>query len=132
MDTEKPDTTSNDDGPLDPRRLEQLRERLIGRRALLVSDRANRELEHKLHSVLGLKLTWVNSKHARKLQSAKRSVQSGTCDFVLIASSFMGHKVDAVLKGACKQSGTLFVDVKQGKFHSCVRALASVLLPGGS
>lgn len=122
------DVPSNDDDPPEDRRVAALRVELTGKRAALVSDKRNRALERKLSSTIGLKINWIDSKRSRKLQSAKRSVQAGSYDLVLIASVFMGHHVDATLKGACKQHGALLIDVKSGKFTSCLRALADALL----
>jgi hypothetical protein len=107
----------------------RLRPFIEGQRVLLVSDRRKAAVEDELRERLGLEVTWIDSKRPRKLQSAQAGVSAGSCDLVLVATSFVGHNVDRLLKPACKQRGIPFLAAKKGRLLSYVTALATWALP---
>lgn len=106
-------------------RLPQLRTRFDGRRALFISNRRECAIERKLRDCLGLRVTWVDSTHPRRLHAARKTVQRRGCDLILVATSFVGHDVDATLKPVCKRNNIPYVIVRKGSINACLGALAT-------
>lgn len=113
-----------DEGDLAFRRLlAKVREKVAGKSALFVSNRADPLLKEKLERELGLELEWAEI-DPRRIQARIESVKQGSFEMVLSATGFQGHSVDATLGRATTACGLPYVRVNRGRLITCVRALA--------
>ncbi len=114
----------HDEGDLAFRRLlERVREKVSGKNALFVSNRADPLLKEKLERELGIDIEWAEI-DPRRLQARIESVRQRTFDMVLSATGFQGHSVDATLGRETKACGLPYVRVNRGRLTTCVRAIA--------
>lgn len=123
---ESPETeaTDPDEGDLAFRRLlGRVREKVEGKSALFVSNRADPLLKEKLERELGLELEWAEI-DPRRIQARIESVKQGSFEMVLSATGFQGHSIDATLGRATTACGLPYVRVNRGRLITCVRALA--------
>lgn len=122
-DEEAPETEP-DEGDLAFRRLlGRVREKVEGKSALFVSNRADPLLKEKLERELGLELEWAEI-DPRRIQARIESVKQGSFEMVLSATGFQGHSIDATLGRATTACGLPYVRVNRGRLITCVRALA--------
>lgn len=124
--TEAPETEASDpdEGDLAFRRLlGRVREKVEGKSALFVSNRADPLLKEKLERELGLELEWAEI-DPRRIQARIESVKQGSFEMVLSATGFQGHSIDATLGRATTACGLPYVRVNRGRLITCVRALA--------
>jgi hypothetical protein len=105
---------------------ERVRRETRGRKALFVSNREDPELKARLESLLHLELTWAVI-DPRRIQAKRDSVVQGSYDFVLSATGFQSHTVDATLYRAARAAGIPYVRVNRGRPLTCVRSLAREL-----
>lgn len=113
-----------DEGDLAFRRLlNRVREKVEGKSALFVSNRADPLLKEKLERELGLELEWAEI-DPRRIQARIESVKQGSFEMVLSATGFQGHSIDATLGRATTACGLPYVRVNRGRLITCVRALA--------
>ncbi|MCB9788392.1 MAG: hypothetical protein H6744_17055 [Deltaproteobacteria bacterium] len=104
----------------------RVRRETEGRRALFVSNREDPDLKSRLEALLHLELTW-SVIDPRRIQAKRDSVMQGSYDFVLSATGFQGHNVDAALCRAARSAGIPYVRVNRGRPVTCVRSLAREL-----
>lgn len=113
-----------------PRAIDALAERVRsetrGRKALFVSNREDPELKARLESLLHLELTWAVI-DPRRIQAKRDAIMQGSYDFVLSATGFQSHTVDATLFRAARAAGVPYVRVNRGRPLTCVRSLAREL-----
>ncbi|MCC6621411.1 MAG: hypothetical protein IT385_09150 [Deltaproteobacteria bacterium] len=105
------------------RLLDLVRERVAGKTALFVSNRADPPLKDKLERELGLAIEWAEI-DPRRLQARIESVRMKSYDLVLSATGFQGHSVDATLGRETRAVGLPYVRVNRGRLTTCVRAIA--------
>ncbi|MEZ4267243.1 MAG: hypothetical protein R3F39_12765 [Myxococcota bacterium] len=105
---------------------ERVRRQTRGRKALFVSNREDPELKARLETLLDLELTW-SVIDPRRIQAKRDAVVQGSFDFVLSATGFQGHNVDAALYRAARSAGIPYVRVNRGRPVTCVRSLAREL-----
>lgn len=123
---EEPEVVSldTDEGDLAFRKLlDRVREKVAGKLALFVSNRADPLLKEKLEKELGFEIEWAEI-DPRRIQSRIESVRQGTYDLVLSATGFQGHSIDATLGRETKACGLPYVRVNRGRLTTTVRALA--------
>lgn len=119
-DDDEDDDLEDDAGTL---LLALVREKVVGQRALLLSNRADPGLERQLEDALGLDLT-MSLVDPRRRQAAATAVENGTYALVLAAHRFIGHDVDKDIGQKAKAGGIPYVRVGSGRVGSVVRALA--------
>lgn len=113
-----------DEGDLAFRRLlARVRERIEGKSALFVSNRADPLLKERLERELGVQIEWAEI-DPRRIQSRIESVRRMSYDLVLSATGFQGHSIDATLGRETKACGLPYVRVNRGRLTTCVRAIA--------
>ncbi len=113
-----------DEGDLQFRRLlARVRERIEGKSALFVSNRADPLLKERLERELGVQIDWAEI-DPRRIQSRIESVRRMSYDLVMSATGFQGHSIDATLGRETKACGLPYVRVNRGRLTTCVRALA--------
>ncbi|MGM0575895.1 MAG: hypothetical protein ACQEXJ_09225 [Myxococcota bacterium] len=124
----EPEPQPEPDNVPDPmeRMTREVRRHTRGKKALFVSNREDPALKERIEEMLGLDLTWTVI-DPRRVQSKCDSIEQGSFDFVLSATGFQGHNVDAVLYKAAKNADTHYVRVNRGRPHMCVRSLAREL-----
>jgi hypothetical protein len=103
--------------------LDRLRARFKGHQTQLVTNRRNVEVEGKLERLLELHVEWIDSSKPRQLGAARQAIHHGGCELVLVATGFVGHDVDSMLKSACKLAKSPFISVRKGSISACLRAL---------
>lgn len=111
--------------------VDAVRRRTAGRTAMFVSNREDPDLARKLSELLGLTLLWVEST-PRRVEAACEKIVRRPPDFVLSATGFQLHSVDASLAKAARAGGVPFVRVNRGRPVACVLALARELGIGRS
>jgi len=117
-------TLEPDEGDLAFRRLlARVRERIEGKSALFVSNRADPMLKERLERELGVQIEWAEI-DPRRIQSRIESVRRMSYDLVMSATGFQGHSIDATLGRETKACGLPYVRVNRGRLTTCVRALA--------
>jgi len=113
-----------DEGDLAFRRLlARVRERIEGKSALFVSNRADPMLKERLERELGVLIDWAEI-DPRRIQARIESVRRMSYDLVMSATGFQGHSIDATLGRETKACGLPYVRVNRGRLTTCVRALA--------
>ena len=122
-DLDDDDDDDEDDVTDDDRLTAQVREKVNGQRALLLSNRADPELERKLEESLGIVVT-MSLVDTRRRQAAAQAVESGSYELVLAAHRFIGHDVDKDIGQRARAGGIPYVRVGSGRVASVVRALA--------
>jgi len=113
--------------PLDERLLGAVRASVAGRRALLVTNRADPDLDLILEQTFGFASVEHCEHSDRRIQSAAKRIVGGSYDFVLSATGFQPHKVDAKLRKACVDADIPYVRVNRARRQACLRALAREL-----
>jgi hypothetical protein len=128
-DVEAPEPEA-DDGALDDwddpaeRLLELVKRRTVGRTALVISNRKDPLLEQTLRDTFGFsELAWCEGS-PRRVQTMSERVAAGTYDFVLSATGFQSHSVDAHMVRACRRAQAFYVRVHRGRRLACILALA--------
>lgn len=117
-------TLEPDEGDIAFRRLlARVRERIEGKSALFVSNRADPLLKERLERELGVQIEWAEI-DPRRIQSRIESVRRMSYDLVMSATGFQGHSIDATLGRETKACGLPYVRVNRGRLTTCVRALA--------
>jgi hypothetical protein len=109
---------------LDDRLLSEVRSRTHGKRALLVTNRADPELVRSLEDTFGFSTLEHCDNADRRIQSAAKRIQSGSYDFVLSATGFQSHKVDDKLRRSSVDADVPYVRVNRARRQACLRALA--------
>ncbi len=119
-----PDDPVDASAMLPPSLLAPVVERTRGRRALFVSNRADPELRDRLHTLFEFgALEWLQGE-SRRRQALEGSIAAGAYDFVLGATGFLSHTVDAQIGRACRKADVHYVRVHRGRPLACLRALA--------
>ncbi|MFO0749314.1 MAG: hypothetical protein U1F43_27160 [Myxococcota bacterium] len=129
--TENEEPTAANDGPAEAdegdlafqRLLTLVRQKVSGKTALFVSNRADPQLKDKLEKELGMAIEWAEI-DPRRLQARIESVRRMSYDIVLSATGFQGHSVDATLGRETRAVGLPYVRVNRGRLTTCVRAIA--------
>lgn len=104
---------------IDPRILVHTR----GRRALLVSNRNDRQLAALYEELFGFRIDIESGDDVRKIQAACERIGNGSYDFVLNASGFSLHTTDGLLAKAAR-GRAIYVRVERGRPVACAQALA--------
>jgi hypothetical protein len=94
--------------------LERAKELLQGKKVLFVSNRPDKRLQKKLADELGIEVDWKDVERVSAAQTASDRIKNGQYDLVFVATSFVSHKSDKVVKAACKSSETRYVPVNKG------------------
>lgn len=106
--------------------VDEVRSKTAGRSAMFVSNREDPDLARKLEELLALRLSWVEST-PRRIEAACEKIARTAPDFVLSATGFQLHSVDASLAKAARRAGVPFVRVNRGRPVACVLAIAREL-----
>lgn len=106
----------------------RLRPILEGQHALMVTNRREAIIERDLHDRLALAVTWVDSGRPRRLQAARSTILMAGCDLVLVATGFVGHNVDMLLKPVCKHCRVPFLAASRGRLLAYLTAMADCFL----
>ncbi len=124
VDPEEVKSIEPDEGDIAFRKLlARVRERIEGKSALFVSNRADPMLKERLERELGVQIEWAEI-DPRRIQSRIESVRRMSYDLVMSATGFQGHSIDATLGRETKACGLPYVRVNRGRLTTCVRALA--------
>ena len=124
VDPEEAAPLEPDEGDISFRKLlARVRERIEGKSALFVSNRADPLLKERLERELGVQIDWAEI-DPRRIQSRIESVRRMSYDLVMSATGFQGHSIDATLGRETKACGLPYVRVNRGRLTTCVRALA--------
>lgn len=107
--------------------LAALRPRTSGKRALFVTNRNDPTLVDKLRELFAFESIEACDVQPRRVAAKAQSVASHSYDFVLAATGFIPHKVDALLVEACRAADTLYVRVNRGRPQACILGLAREL-----
>ena len=99
------------------------RQLIEGQTVLFCTNRPDERLRKKLEKELGIKLDWKDVQQVTAAQTASNRIRNGKYDMVFVATSFVSHKSDKVIKGACKLSATRYVPVNKGTAHQVVQGL---------
>lgn len=102
---------------------EKVRDKVAGKRAVLVGNREDSELETRLQRELQLQVEVVVATPNR-IEAISERLSSGTLDYLLYASGFGAHKDVKKLARASKAGGVHFLDVGKGRPLACLLALA--------
>lgn len=98
-----------------------------GRSALFIGNRKDPALQEELRSTFGFaQLDWSEGGN-RRLQDLRDRVAGGTYHYVLGATGFQSHSMDAQMVKACRKAGALYVRVHRGRRLACTLALAREL-----
>jgi hypothetical protein len=100
-----------------------LRPYTVGKRALFVSNRSDSQRDEQLRLLLGLAEIEACLLDPSRVQGKEQAIRRGSFDFVLAATGFLPHKIDGMLKGACRESGTRYVRVNRGRVLQCLMHL---------
>ncbi len=94
-----------------------------GKRALLVSNRDDSELQQKLEELLGMSVS-VCDGSVRRVQAQCERIANGSYDIVLSATGFQLHSIDGSLAKAANAASVPYVRVNRGRPLACVQAIA--------
>jgi hypothetical protein len=103
--------------------LDRVRPVMRGKRILFVSNREDETLQARLQEDLGCSVTVRDGGTDRKGHLVASSVAPGAYDLILVASSFISHKLDASMSKLAKQIGIPYVRVNKGRPLATIRAL---------
>jgi hypothetical protein len=109
--------------PPTPTFVDRARALVQGKRALFVSNRTDPELETRLTEMLGLTLDWRSVDQPRSLQSAAERIKNGAFDFVLVATGFIDHSSEAMLREAIDATDVPMLRVGKGRLLACAQAI---------
>jgi hypothetical protein len=98
-----------------------------GRRALVVSNRNDPELDEQIKKLLQLDTVDHGQIEPRRLEALSERVEGGRYDFVLAATGFMPHKADGLLRKAAQKSEIHYVRMNRGRPRACLAHLAREL-----
>lgn len=113
--------------PLETRLLEAVLPHTRGRRAVLVTNRNDPELDDVLRRTFEFtELDHVESKPSR-IQGIAERIASATYDVVLVATGFQSHATDERLQPAARQADVLYVRVNRARRSACIHAIAREL-----
>jgi hypothetical protein len=95
----------------------------LGKRALLITNRADTELEDTLKETFGFaRLRLVESSLA-KLASYKQSIARGTVDLVILATGFQSHAMEHAIKPAARAASIPYISAYRARRLDCMRAM---------
>lgn len=103
--------------------LERVRRIVEGQKVLFVSNRTDERLRRKLEKELGIEVDWKDVQQVKAAQTASSRIRNGRYDMVFVATSFISHKSDKLIKGACQESDTRYVPVNKGSAQHVVQGL---------
>lgn len=109
------------------RLLRAVRQRTEGRRAVLVTNRADPDQDRALLETFGFLRLDHEEHDIRRMQSVADRIAQGSYDFVLSATGFQPHKVERILREACQASRTPLVRVNRARRLACLCAIAREL-----
>ncbi len=92
------------------------------RRVLVVSNRKDELLRHKLAALLGAKIVWTDHR-IRKIQSAARSIASGHFSLVILITGFLNHTTTTLVRKAARQSSTPVALANRGRPAAIIAAI---------
>ena len=104
-----------------------LRLRTSGKRVLFVSNRLDTERDQKLCNMLGFRSIETCLPDPARVHGKEHGIRMGAYDLVLAATGFLPHKVDGVLKEACKFAEVPYVRVNRGRILQCLLHLTREL-----
>lgn len=117
-------SSAPDDGePPTPTFVDRARALVQGKRALFVSNRTDPELETRLTEMLGLTLDWRSVDQPRSLQSAGERIRMGAFDLVLVATGFIDHSSEAMLREAIDATDVPMLRLGKGRLLACAQAI---------
>lgn len=103
--------------------VDRARERVAGQRVLFIGNKTREGLRAVLESVLDVQIDWLDGTKLRRCRAAAERIGHGRYDVAFVATSFVGHDCDKILKKACRQSETEYVPVNKGGLSQVVRGL---------
>lgn len=107
--------------------LQVLLPRTRGKSALFIGNRRDPDLHDELKRTFSFSdLDWCEG-GPRRLQDVSDRVDSGRYDFVLGATGFQSHSMDAQMVQACRRAGVPYVRVHRGRRLACILALSREL-----
>lgn len=113
--------------PLETRLLAAVLPHTRGRRAVLVTNRNDPELDDVLRGTFEFaELDHVESKPSR-IQGLSERIASGSYEIVLVATGFQSHATDERLQPAARQAAALYARVNRARRSACIHALAREL-----
>lgn len=113
--------------PLETRLLDAVLPHTRGRRAVLVTNRNDPELDDVLRGTFEFaELDHVESKPSR-IQGISERIASGSYEIVLVATGFQSHATDERLQPAARHAAALYARVNRARRSACIHALAREL-----
>ncbi|MBK6939547.1 MAG: hypothetical protein IPH13_04960 [Planctomycetes bacterium] len=113
--------------PLETRLLDAVLPSTRGKRAVLVTNRNDPELDDVLRATFEFaELDHVESKPSR-IQGISERIASASYEIVLVATGFQSHATDERLQPAARQAGALYARVNRARRSACIHAVAREL-----
>jgi hypothetical protein len=113
-----------------PTMIDRARALVAGRRALFVGNRIDTELMDRLAAELELTPEGCVVGQKRQVQNAAERIRRGSYDLVLLATGFVDHSAEAIIRDAVRARGVTSLRVGKGRILACavaiVRGVASV------
>jgi len=94
-----------------------------GLRAVLVTNRADPELDRVLQTTLELAELEHEIALPRRIDALAERIESGRYDLVLSATGFQSHSTSARLEAAARRAGVPCVRIHRARRLACIRAL---------
>jgi hypothetical protein len=94
-----------------------------GKRALFVTNRRDESTRRILEKDLAMHIDWEDVTQVKTALTAAARISNGKYDLVFVATSFVAHKADSVIRTACRKSGTKLFSVARGGVLQMAQAL---------
>ena len=94
-----------------------------GKRLLLVTNHRDEALRRRLENALGANIELRDVQQVKGALAAAARIATGRYHLVLVATSFVSHKSDNVIRRACRASSARYVSVKRGSLQQVAGAL---------
>ncbi len=107
----------------EPTPVDLARQRVAGRSALVVTNRADPNLQRALESRLELVVTWADVNQSSSVDSQTQRIKHGGFDLVIGASGFISHPDEWKLKDACRAADVPYVSAGKCRLVGCSLAI---------
>jgi hypothetical protein len=94
-----------------------------GKRALFVTNRSDESIRRSLERELAIRIDWEDVTQVKTALTAAERINNGKYDLVFVATSFIAHRADTVIRQACRKSGTRIFSVARGGILQLAQAL---------
>jgi len=94
-----------------------------GKRALLITNRADPELEAVLKDTFEFGRLRLDESSLAKLSSYKQSISRGTFDLVILATGFQSHAMEHAIKPAARAAQIPYISAYRARRLDCMRAM---------